>query len=223
MNSPVHTCRKLQSSTYPIKKCSETASLHYHKRSQTIVQEIRTTSESQCTNNPFFKKTKKEYCVSSAFIPSLEGDDPLEVSLHEFHITPIQDEKERACLKDITEDSLEEIGKYLEIQNLMTEELEINLKLIAVLSSPSPRELLLKSIKIPKPKRYRKTIVLDLDETLIHSFNYLMCNDTYKGSPVSMLTSFKEKYSSFIQFIKRPYLHEFLEALSQDFELIVIM
>jgi TFIIF-interacting CTD phosphatase-like protein len=187
------------------------------------VQEIRTTSESQCTNNPFFKKSKKEYYVSSAFIPSLEGDDPLEVSLHEFHIAPIECEKERTSPKDITEDSLEEIGKYLEIQSLMTEEVEIHLKVIAALKSPSPRELLLKSIKIPKPKRNCKTIVLDLDETLIHSFSYLMCNDTYKGSHVSMLTSYKEKYSSFIQFIKRPYLQEFLDILSEDFELIVII
>ena len=72
---------------------------------------------------------------------------------------------------------------------------------------------LTKSVNLPKPLGYKnkKTLVLDLDETLIHS-----CKNQTEGH---VKIKFTGNYHIFINI--RPYAQDLLKSASQDFEVII--
>ncbi|OMJ65335.1 hypothetical protein SteCoe_38454 [Stentor coeruleus] len=65
-----------------------------------------------------------------------------------------------------------------------------------------------KMIEMPERKRFEKTLILDLDETLIHSSYTGICDHHLQGIPN-------------IDFSVRPYARELLEYASNNFELVI--
>ena len=67
----------------------------------------------------------------------------------------------------------------------------------------------------PEPK-FKKTVILDLDETLIHS------NENWQ-EPCDVVLEIEDDNSTKMKFgiNKRPYLYEFLRELKKDFEIII--
>jgi len=71
-----------------------------------------------------------------------------------------------------------------------------------------------------KGTSFKKTLLIDLDETLIHSFdisnNYFRTNLKVHTISAKLFDKFQQ-----INFVIRPFLNEFLEKLSEKFELFV--
>lgn len=65
-----------------------------------------------------------------------------------------------------------------------------------------------KMIEMPEKKKYEKTLILDLDETLIYSSYTEICDHHLQGSPI-------------IDFSIRPYTKELLEYASCNFEVVI--
>ena len=91
------------------------------------------------------------------------------------------------------------------------------LKLARALREPFIEELASKYIKLPKRKGYerKKTVVFDLDETLVHCLN-----NNEKGH-VEIEIEFPPGSASIISVNIRPYVRELLAATSKDFEVII--
>jgi len=68
----------------------------------------------------------------------------------------------------------------------------------------------------PKEKTRRKTLVLDMDETLIHSNLNVQLLPSYD---FAVSVCLKKSYKVYVNL--RPFIHEFLEEMSKDFELIL--
>ena len=72
-----------------------------------------------------------------------------------------------------------------------------------------------------KSKIKKKTLILDLDETLIHSY---ITNDLITNSNNNLLFkyySIEDNSLKYIKVIIRPYLKEFFSAISQKFEIVI--
>jgi len=92
------------------------------------------------------------------------------------------------------------------------------LKLCKYMKVPDARVLAKKKVYLPKSDAYRnkKTLVLDLDETLIH------CNDSpMKRSDVKLPIRFPQGDIIEAGINVRPYALEFLKEMNQHFEVIV--
>ena len=91
------------------------------------------------------------------------------------------------------------------------------IKLARALREPTIEELASKQIRLPKKKGYekKKTVIFDLDETLIHCLN---SND--KGH-VEIEIEFPPGSTQKISVNIRPYAQELLSAASKDFEVII--
>jgi Dullard-like phosphatase family protein len=78
------------------------------------------------------------------------------------------------------------------------------------------KEIKTKSVELPKNTSGKKTLILDLDETLIHAdLDFL-----YTNHDVVLTIFFEDESSLLIPIIIRPYLKEFLEFAYEKFELI---
>ena len=83
-----------------------------------------------------------------------------------------------------------------------------NLRAINQLTCPSFSQIQKKFVKMPENKLNRKTLVLDLDETLVHTSYPEVSKILLKGSPD-------------IYFSIRPYAIELLEFASKNFEVVI--
>lgn len=105
----------------------------------------------------------------------------------------------------------------------ITEELKHNFKIIRTLSLPTEEEI--KSLKIPFPETSKKTLVLDLDETLIHtidpSLDYSALNVKRKEIKPIFYRDNKNPNVYSIKVLIRPFAIEFLKELSKDYEIVV--
>ena len=78
------------------------------------------------------------------------------------------------------------------------------------------KEIKSKIVKMPKTNSRKKTLILDLDETLIHAdLDFL-----YSSHDTVLNISFEDESNLLIPIILRPYVKEFLEYASEKFELV---
>ena len=90
------------------------------------------------------------------------------------------------------------------------------IKLARALREPSHEEILAKTVKLSRRKGYekKKTVVFDLDETLVHCVNN-------NAGHVEIEIDFPVGAKSKIAINIRPYAREVLSAASKDFEVII--
>eukprot|EP00829_Urostomides_striatus_P002014 TRINITY_DN1217_c0_g1_i4.p1 TRINITY_DN1217_c0_g1~~TRINITY_DN1217_c0_g1_i4.p1 ORF type:complete len:316 (-),score=64.45 TRINITY_DN1217_c0_g1_i4:53-1000(-) len=108
---------------------------------------------------------------------------------------------------------------------------EVNFNFEKLLKAPfiSQSEINLKGIFLPKThkpkKRSNKTLLLDLDDTLIHainkSFDYSRINIVHKNIKTIQIEDELTHEDREIQFIIRPYAIEFLKKLSSIYEIVI--
>lgn len=101
----------------------------------------------------------------------------------------------------------------------LNSELEFSLKLMLDIRTSKRIELDYK-VQLPPLESLKKTLILDLDDTLIKTIK----EDDCKNLTEEMKTNLKFANigkESIVFFLPRPHLTEFLEALSQFYELIV--
>lgn len=109
------------------------------------------------------------------------------------------------------EDDAEEIKEA----NLMylSKELESDFKILQTLKLPTEKEIKAREVKLPfNDKTTNKTLVLDLDETLIHAISM---------SNYSATDTLNDRTRT-IKVIIRPYAIEFLKELSKLYEIVVL-
>ena len=90
------------------------------------------------------------------------------------------------------------------------------IKLARALREPSDEEISAKTLKLPRRKGFekKKTVIFDLDETLVHCVN----NNT---GHVEIEIDFPTGTLTKIAINIRPYAREILSAASKDFEVII--
>mmetsp|Transcript_35978 Transcript_35978/g.41541 ORF Transcript_35978/g.41541 Transcript_35978/m.41541 type:complete len:173 (+) Transcript_35978:545-1063(+) len=93
-----------------------------------------------------------------------------------------------------------------------------SLKFLKEIKRPSMKELQSKMVFLPpRLPHQKKTLIFDLDETLIHSYNYVDENDMSKHT-----TSYAEKKCMYgLTFSLRPYALECLRAANENFQVII--
>ena len=104
----------------------------------------------------------------------------------------------------------------IKLNNALTSYIEKDLKLIPTLYPITMNEWSSKKLSLPMNNKYSCTVILDLDETLIHSFDDITSIDT-------TIKNRKEyvQINSQISLLIREGLEYFLTQLSKKCELIV--
>ena len=123
---------------------------------------------------------------------------------------------------DNTFDEEEEMFKEIQIGNAMTEIMEKEIKLIKLLKPIT--EFDINKIKISFiPSNHKNTLILDLDETLIYSFNAYTKEKTFHTLPIITVkyASTPSNSITHTQFVKRPFLETFLYNAAKLYEIIV--
>lgn len=120
-------------------------------------------------------------------------------------------------------------GNEEERKTGMSDEVEHYFKVLQRLALPSEQEAKLYKVALPLQSRARssdKTLVLDLDETLIHtissSFDYSDFNAFHEKLHTTFYKNNETKCISTIKFIIRPHAINFLKELSSIYEIIVV-
>ena len=119
----------------------------------------------------------------------------------------------------------EEDEMFLEIRlsTLLTTDIDKDLKIISKLMPIQDFELKDKKVKLEIKTQFKNTIILDLDETLVHTLHENTNEVFYNHLEVLNLRCFFENSKKEIPFqvVKRPLLELFFELLSNKFEIIV--
>jgi len=111
----------------------------------------------------------------------------------------------------------------------LTGEVIYNFTTLRTLALPTEEEVLNKLIELPykSSNSSGKTLVLDLDETLVHaigfSVDYSAVNIPHNKIHSIFYKNKEEPSFSVIKVIIRPYAFEFLEELSEIYEIVVIL
>jgi len=89
---------------------------------------------------------------------------------------------------------------------------------------PSAEDVLLKQIALPGDYSSKKTLILDLDDTLIHTinpaFNYASIGVTHSNVKTALYQdAVLEVYS--VNFVIRPYALQFLKEMSEIYEIVI--
>eukprot|EP00826_Nyctotherus_ovalis_P049685 TRINITY_DN6020_c0_g2_i9.p1 TRINITY_DN6020_c0_g2~~TRINITY_DN6020_c0_g2_i9.p1 ORF type:complete len:246 (+),score=31.25 TRINITY_DN6020_c0_g2_i9:177-914(+) len=111
----------------------------------------------------------------------------------------------------------------------ISKEVEYNFKILRTLPLPSEEEVKLHEVKLScgfgNIRSSDKTLVLDLDETLIHTINvsldYSAVNIPQKKVHSIFYKDKEDPSFNIVKVIIRPYAIEFLERLSEVYEIVV--
>jgi hypothetical protein len=195
------------------------------------IQPIRQTRNSQFKNNPFIRtpkigKTKQflEYSNYKQIIDeSIEASDKHDFS-HDLKGTTTSD-LASFFVKHRKTTAEEEDEMFLEIHlsSLLTDAIEKDLMVISKLPPVQEAEIIKKKVKLPKKSLFKNTVILDLDETLTHTLHEKIDDSLLNHLEVVNLKcrfAIPMQEMSF-QIVKRPLLEQFIEMLSNKFEIIV--
>lgn len=111
----------------------------------------------------------------------------------------------------------------------LSKEVEFNFRQLQHLPSVTPGEILARSLRLPdkclKDKRSNKTLLLDLDDTLIHTidpnFNYAAKGVTHTGFRNLLYHDNASGQIYSIKVLVRPYAQQLLKELSSIYEIVV--
>lgn len=204
----------------------------YEKLSRQI-QSVRQTRSSQYRNNPFSQKSMSSKAImfqSMEFINYKQMDDE-RIEITEKSEKKIEFAKNNKSIiaqayrknKMSTIELEDEMFLEIRMSSLLTEAIEKELLIINKLQPILPEEIAAKQVLIPRKYAYKNTVILDLDETLIHTLQVETAEKTYNKLEVINLKCFfpaLQKDMPF-QIIKRPSMDLFIEMLSLKFEIIV--
>ena len=80
-----------------------------------------------------------------------------------------------------------------------------------------------RSISIKPLTTNKKTLIMDLDDTLIHTLcTPILCNELLNISPINLNYIGRAGTNEVLSMFLRQYAHEFLEQMSEIYEIIVL-
>lgn len=126
------------------------------------------------------------------------------------------------------EEKVAAVGKH---RARASKEVEYNFKILRTLPLPSEEEVKLREVELScgcgNIRSSDKTLILDLDETLIHTINvsldYSAVNIPQKKVHSIFYKDQEDPSINIVKVIIRPYALDFLERLSQTYEIVVLL
>jgi len=193
-------------------------------------------SDTQFRNNPFRRFSRSDSSNHTLDKPFLSSKDS-SISKYYTNMTCIGEVKQEPLTeynsnikkqkgsKETSEESKE--CTYNKLQ--LTKEIEQNFDIMKCLRLSSIEEVKFKELNLPYPKTRRtsdKTLILDLDNTLIYAVNPLLnysamdicCN---KAESI-LINNNKNSDKLCVRIMIRPYAKELLKELSKIYEIIVL-
>ena len=109
------------------------------------------------------------------------------------------------------------INKGININNFNKDINKINFRSI----SPNERNYKKNKYLLPEKTSNKKTLVLDLDETLVHSVGVVNNKEENISQPDFIIQVPQKNSSHYVHVMVRPHVEEFLERMSKRYELVI--
>lgn len=198
--------------------------------------------ESHASHNPFSVKPQKQQSSShpsqkeTMKVPShqffTEEDEKTDVCeafgtknliIQTRQSTSTTDSEDAEAISPMKEEAKKDpisIPTSIPYQRSITQEIEHSFTLLKNIHLASIREIALKQVNLPKT--LKKTLVLDLDETLVHTMDKGNCYPHKISNSDKIYISNENGETEEYQVLIRPHAKEFIQKLAGVYDIIVI-
>ena len=177
----------------------------------------------KASSHPKPEQTKKPeaHLNESAFSSSWLAESDEEAATSGDEVSP---EESKEQVQEEVEEA-EKVSSNFEVK--LSKEVAFNFARLSLINPVTSEEVYLKQITLPDAhKTHKKTLILDMDDTLIHTINGEIDYRELGVAHKDIKTTFYEDPSIgtlCISFVIRPYAIKFLKEMSRLYEIIVIL